>query len=313
MEKMYTEAQIDEKSFNDDEQSFVAWASKPVLDRDKEIIEWDAWNLERFDKNPVIIWAHDYSKPPVGRSVWHKTEKEGLKFKPTFANTDMGKELYQLYKDKILNAFSVGFVAHDKVDGDEDDVFNTKYTDCELLEISCVSIPSCPEALVEHYEGNKIKTKGLQEAVEHVIGKNKEPDEEKAETVNKPETTEDYHRMPVRECNITATITISAAKGIKALYCGNEKTVATYLFDVNKWTMDEAKAWVKEHDDGKGLIYIYRAFDGFEQEELTTRAADGIPYEPGKVTLSNEEIEKINIVYSDDEPETKEGRVLSEE
>ncbi len=65
--------------------------------------------------------------------------------------------------------------------------------------------------------------------------------------ISKPETTEEYHRIPVRDCKITATIDISEKEGIKALYCGKEKEIATYLFDVDRFTMKEAKAWVKEH------------------------------------------------------------------
>jgi len=67
----------------------------------------------------------------------------------------------------------------------------------------------------------------------------------------KIETTDQYHRIPVNtSCKITATITISASKGIKALYCGEEKKVHTYLFDVAKFSMAEAKAWVKENSKG---------------------------------------------------------------
>ena len=66
-------------------------------------------------------------------------------------------------------------------------------------------------------------------------------------SISKPETTENYHRIPVTDCKITATMTLSATKGIKALYCGGSGQIATYLFDISKWTMAEAKAWVKDH------------------------------------------------------------------
>ena len=67
------------------------------------------------------------------------------------------------------------------------------------------------------------------------------------EVITKPETTENYHHIPVNPgCKITATITISASKGIKATYCGEVKKIHTYLFDVEKWTMEEAKKWVSE-------------------------------------------------------------------
>jgi len=69
--------------------------------------------------------------------------------------------------------------------------------------------------------------------------------------ISKPEVTEKYVRIPVAECKITSTIDISTEKGIKALYCGDEKTIATYLFDVNKWDMVRAKAWVEENKTKK--------------------------------------------------------------
>jgi len=63
-----------------------------------------------------------------------------------------------------------------------------------------------------------------------------------------PEETDKYIRIPVAECDITATIVISEEEGIKALYCGKEKKIATYLFEKDKgWTMDKAKKWVKDH------------------------------------------------------------------
>lgn len=72
------------------------------------------------------------------------------------------------------------------------------------------------------------------------------------ETIKKPEETATQIRIPVGPpCTVTATIVIDAAKGIKALYCGAEKRIRTYLFDNTKWTMATAKAWVEEHKKEK--------------------------------------------------------------
>ena len=43
------------------------------------------------------------------------------------------------------------------------------------------------------------------------------------------------------------TITVSKSEGIEALYCIDCKKIITYIFDKEKWTMTEAKKWVKEH------------------------------------------------------------------
>lgn len=50
------------------------------------------------------------------------------------------------------------------------------------------------------------------------------------DTITKPETTENYHRIPVssgHDGHRIRTITVSAEKGIKALYCGECKEIAT--------------------------------------------------------------------------------------
>jgi len=80
-----------------------------------------------------------------------------------------------------------------------------------------------------------------------------------------PETTEQYHHVPVKDAgdfvdDSFKTITISEDKGIKAVI-GKLKSdpdgstvVQKYLFDVDKWTMEEAKAWVKEHEKKEGML-----------------------------------------------------------
>lgn len=67
--------------------------------------------------------------------------------------------------------------------------------------------------------------------------------------ISKPEVIDNYVRIPVgSECKVTATIDVSKSEGIKALYCGGEKVIRTYLFAKNKsWTMSKAKKWIKEH------------------------------------------------------------------
>jgi hypothetical protein len=78
--------------------------------------------------------------------------------------------------------------------------------------------------------------------------------------VTKPEETDEYIRIPVdrgdHEGHRISTIDISAKEGIKALYCGECKKVITYLFAKDKgWTMEKAKAWVKDHE-GKSIAEL---------------------------------------------------------
>lgn len=182
-DKMFTQATIEKGTFNDEERSFVAWASTSVLDRDGEKIAHDSWDIENYEKNKVLLWAHDYSMPPVGKTMWLRQQQNGLKFKPKFAPTEIGRELYLLYKEGYLNAFSVGFIPKDFEEDEEETVefmgfFGGKfekplltYTDVELLEISCVPVPSCPDALVERMANGQIKAKGLQKAIRDTMSK----------------------------------------------------------------------------------------------------------------------------------------------
>lgn len=100
-----------------------------------------------------------------------------------------------------------------------------------------IYIPIYSLALVAHVETKKVDGA-------------KELELLKAKTqIKKPEETENTIRIPIgNDCEVTATITIDADEGIKALYCGRDKKIRTYIFDKKKgWTMDKAKAWVKEH------------------------------------------------------------------
>lgn len=81
-----------------------------------------------------------------------------------------------------------------------------------------------------------------------------EPQEVKKIEIRKPEVTENYIRIPVSDCEVTATITISEEKGIKALYCGKENKIRTYLFDINKWTVVRAEKWVEEQGIKKLIV-----------------------------------------------------------
>jgi len=71
------------------------------------------------------------------------------------------------------------------------------------------------------------------------------------------ETTENYHRIPVAKKKKDAKIrTITVTKGIKALYDAKNKLIVTYLFDVNKYTMKQAKSWVKEHKSSSAYLVM---------------------------------------------------------
>lgn len=118
--------------------------STGTIDRQGESINPMGWILDNYTKNPVILYGHDYHSLPIGKAVRVWLEDGKLMFDIEFAGTDLGKEVFQLFKDKFLNAFSVGFIPKKfGVSGvDEYDIMEQ-----ELLELSAVPVPANPEAL----------------------------------------------------------------------------------------------------------------------------------------------------------------------
>lgn len=73
-----------------------------------------------------------------------------------------------------------------------------------------------------------------------------------------PETTEKYHRIPTgkKKKKDSEIRTITIRGGIKALYDVKNKVIITYLFDVKRYTMKQAKQWVKDHKTEKSYIIM---------------------------------------------------------
>lgn len=270
-ENIVRKTYIAKTEVDDDERTVTAVISTSAVDREKEVLLPKGADYEQYLKNPVVLWAHDYRGMPIARALWIKSGRKNITAKAQFAKTEMADEIYELFKGGYLNAFSVGFLPAE--DGSHpptpDEVKKNPewaeakriYDKWELLEFSAVPVPANPEALATAVKSKDISiSKELQgelgiedDDITYYAGTSIANAVEKLEPALKPEETDNYIRIPVRDCKVTATITISAKEGIKALYCGKIKKVRTYLFDKDKgWTMAKAKKWVKEHDNGKG-------------------------------------------------------------
>jgi HK97 family phage prohead protease len=123
-------------------------------DRDGEIIKQDGWDLTNFLKNPVLLTSHAYHEFPIGRITDVMIENGQLKFKAVFSEaTQEAREAYQLVKEGILSAFSVGFIPKEYDPAD-----TSVITKAELLEISLVTVPANPQAVVlaKSFKGNEL-------------------------------------------------------------------------------------------------------------------------------------------------------------
>jgi HK97 family phage prohead protease/HK97 family phage major capsid protein len=119
--------------------SISGYASTSDVDRHGDVIPTSVWErgLENYLKNPVILAFHDHSQP-VGRMVEHRVDEKGLWIKARISSA--ADRVYQLVKDEVLTAFSVGFRIKDAEYNSAAEVFLVK--DLELHEISVVSVPA---------------------------------------------------------------------------------------------------------------------------------------------------------------------------
>lgn len=262
-------------SIEEGERAAIRLITTPRLDRDGEILLPDGAILDDFRQSPTVLFGHNYDTLPVGKDVWIKQTKKGILAKTVYATHQFAEDDFQCVKGGFLNSNSVGFIPLDRVtqsdvrfkdvvdrlekeygiSNEEANGAKAIYTKWLLLEHSDVPVASNVQSLnLAVSKGELIlDSKSMKEELGIEDTPAPAPVEEKAEVITKPETTEDYHRIPVSEGHgdhEIRTITVSAKEGIKALYCIPCKEIVTYLFDVDKFTMAEAEAWVEEHKKG---------------------------------------------------------------
>jgi HK97 family phage prohead protease len=127
--------------------------STDAIDRMGDTISVDGWQLADYRKNPVVLWAHDSSMPPIAKASNVRVEDGKLKARAEFVTREMslfGDQIYQMIKGGFLSAVSVGFDPMKWVWSEEDGrTMGIDFTQQELLEFSVVPIPANPEALIE--------------------------------------------------------------------------------------------------------------------------------------------------------------------
>lgn len=114
------------------------YANTTAVDRSGDVIPMPAWNaaLANYLKNPIILAYHNHDEP-IGRMVDHRIDEKGLWVKARISAA--AEDVFNLIKDGVLTAFSVGFTIKDAVYDSVTDLFIIK--ELELLEISVVSVP----------------------------------------------------------------------------------------------------------------------------------------------------------------------------
>lgn len=126
-------------------------ASDETLDRYDEVVTAAGWQLANYKRNPVFQNSHKYGDVihTLGKSLTTEIRGTALFQRILFAVdiNPIAKLAYDLYRQKFLNAVSVGFIPIRWETGSDQSAYRRKYLEQELLELSAVSIPANPNAL----------------------------------------------------------------------------------------------------------------------------------------------------------------------
>lgn len=139
------------KSVDSGKKTVTAYVSTYEWDRTQEKFAPGAWDLENYKKNPIVLWGHDGSNPPIGRAIDIREDELGLLAVAEFdTESERGAEIFGLFERGFLNAFSVGFIpkAHMMEPLPDQASKGVVWTEAELLEFSAVSIPANPGAVI---------------------------------------------------------------------------------------------------------------------------------------------------------------------
>ena len=148
--------------------SVVAVISTDDMARDKGVLLSSGARLDNYRKNPVFLWSHDRWKMPIGSAEWvkqspNKSNPTEILAKFRFASTMEGMAARTLFEEGHLRSFSVSWRPIDQSEPTEDELKeNPRWKkdgvqwvgrDWELEEVSAVSVPALPQAVVvEQYE-----------------------------------------------------------------------------------------------------------------------------------------------------------------
>ncbi len=140
------------------------WSSDERVNRYGDI-DLQVWDFNNYDRNPLLLWSHDWDGMPIGCSVEHKVKTRlddgyngpALQQAMLFATKDQSEladSVHRLWVARFLRTVSVGFFAGMVIDVEDPEErasmglgkWGLVFTDLELIELSPCSVPALPSA-----------------------------------------------------------------------------------------------------------------------------------------------------------------------
>lgn len=155
--------QMDISAIDEKNRTVECVGSAEIEDHHGDTVRIAGIDTSAYELNPVLLWAHDYTRPPIGQAleVVKDLEQKKLRFKLQYDTAPFADEVFQLVKKGILRAYSIGFKEKKVIPKPEVDEwgFPTGFIveECILLEISNVPVPANYLSLV----GKSLEGKSL--------------------------------------------------------------------------------------------------------------------------------------------------------
>jgi len=300
--------------------------------RDGNRLRNDGWDLESFSKNPVMLWSHDYSQPPVGSWQDWKVVKDGedssLVMTAKFADYDFADTVYKLYLDGHMRAVSIGWtpLEYDKIEDDDGNFVGFDFLKNELLECSAVPIPADPDALMEAtarglISGDKmerfaqvVRVGDITRGEAYVLDHRGLRQEERVAIVFNDKAV-DWAKGAIENGNYDASAEWSFSEDDANALLGEEdwEGYASYFLGRDEdHTEDSHEGWMfpiaKVNEEGEVALYasaLEAAIEGSEDEAIAAAAADLLS-ELRAVEGEVEEEEEVGVEEVVEEPEVEE-------
>jgi hypothetical protein len=123
-------------------------------------------NAEEFLLNPVVLWAHQRTLPPVGTCVALDVQPDRLVAVTKFAaGVPLADDVFRLYEQGILRGWSVGLLPHRVRPRQTRSGRGVRIDEWDLIEYSAVPVPENPEALTLAVEKGLVHDRRLRDWV----------------------------------------------------------------------------------------------------------------------------------------------------
>jgi len=154
----------------------VSWITTEQPDRAGDVVISRGMNQQQYNLNPIVTLEHNYTMPPVGKSLWRKATRDGttsgIKAKTQYPSKPEAWEgtwpadlAFSLVQAGLLNGKSIGFIPT-KIHPPTSQEIETNQWSAKsmgmvidewiMVEYACTFLPTQQQALVEAVSKSQI-------------------------------------------------------------------------------------------------------------------------------------------------------------